>query len=73
MGDQVKDRYKKLVDFEEVLASARMNAANDWEENFVADIAERYKMHSGRMFLTEKQNDTLNKIASDEDRVYARN
>jgi hypothetical protein len=39
-------------EFEGLLESARMNAANDWEESFVADMKTRYDQFGRRMYLT---------------------
>lgn len=62
---RVQDRYDE-ADFEELLESARMNAANDWEETFVADMKDRYGQYGRRMFISDSQQETLERIANDE-------
>lgn len=62
---RVQDTYTE-ADFEELLETARMNAANDWEEQFVADMKDRYDQYGRRMFLSDSQQETLERIANDE-------
>lgn len=62
---RVQDHYTEN-DFEELLETARMNAANDWEEQFVADMKDRYDQYGRRMFLSDNQQETLERIANDE-------
>jgi|GEM_PF-4157138 len=62
---QVQEIYKD-DEFEGLLEDARMNAANDWEENFVSDLSSKYGEFGRRMFLSDAQRDHLERIASDE-------
>lgn len=62
---RVQDTYTE-ADFEELLETARMNAANDWEEQFVADMKDRYDQYGRRMYLSDSQQETLERIANDE-------
>lgn len=62
---RVQDHYDE-ADFEELLETAQMNAANDWEERFVADTKDRYGQYGRRMFLSDSQQETLERIANDE-------
>lgn len=62
---QVQDIYED-DEFEGLLDDARMNAANDWEENFVSDLSCKYAEFGRRMFLSESQQCHLERIASDE-------
>ncbi|PSJ16341.1 hypothetical protein [Nitrosomonas supralitoralis] len=62
---QVQDIYED-DEFEGLLEDARMNAANDWEENFVSDLSSKYAEFGRRMFLSDSQKDHLERIASDE-------
>ena len=43
-----------------------MNAANDWEESFVADMKGRYTEYGRRMYISDAQKDHLERIANDE-------
>lgn len=65
MNQRVQDLYEG-DDFEGMIENARMNAANEWEESFVADIKERFAMYGKRMFISDAQRDKLERIASDE-------
>ncbi len=65
----VSERVQALYDekeFEGLLESARMNAANDWEESFVADMKTRYDQFGRRMYISEAQQTTLERIANDD-------
>lgn len=65
MSDTVQDHYDE-DDFESLLDDAESNAANDWEEQFVADMRERYQQYGKRMFLSQSQRTHLERIADDE-------
>lgn len=61
----VQDHYTE-DDFEELLDDAKANAANDWEEQFVADMQTRYEQYGKRMFISPAQISKLERIADDE-------
>lgn len=65
MSQRVHDLYEEK-EFEELLEDARMNAANDWEESFVADMKARYTEYGRRMFISDAQQEHLERIANDE-------
>ena len=65
MSERVQDLYEDK-EFEELLESARMNAANDWEESFVADMKTRFTEYGRRMFISDAQKEQLERIANDE-------
>ena len=65
MSQRVQDLYEEK-EFEGLLEGARMNAANDWEESFVADMKARYAEYGRRMFISDAQKDHLERIANDE-------
>lgn len=65
MSERVQDLYDEK-EFEELLESARMNAANDWEESFVADMKTRYDQFGRRMYISDAQQTTLERIANDD-------
>lgn len=66
MTQQVQDLFDDEAEFGELVESARMNAANDWEEKFVAGIADKFKEFGRRMYLSDLQLEHLNRIAGDE-------
>lgn len=66
MSETVQDHYTE-DDFELVLDDAEANAANDWEEQFVADMKARYQQYGKRMFISAAQRAQLERIADDED------
>ena len=65
MSERVQDLYKEK-EFESLLTSARMNAANDWEEEFVASLQGKYEQFGRRMYLSDAQKDNLERIANDD-------
>jgi len=64
MSQQVSDIYDDEAEFSELIEDARMNAADDWEENFVADLAKKFEQHGSDMYLSDLQNDRLKRIAA---------
>lgn len=63
------DRVMEIYDeeeFESLLDEAEMNAANDWEERFVADLRSKFQKFGRRMYLSESQREHLERIANDE-------
>jgi len=62
---QVQDEYED-DEFETLLSDAEMNAANDWEEKFVADLKDKFEQYGRRMYLSENQREHLERIAGDE-------
>ncbi len=65
MSQRVQDIYDEN-EFDGLLENARMNAANDWEESFVADMKTRFTEYGRRMFISEAQQATIERIANDE-------
>ncbi len=65
MSEKVQDSYDE-DEFEGLLESARMNAANDWEEKFVADLQNKFDLYGKRMFISELQQQHIERIADDE-------
>lgn len=65
MSDTVQDHYPD-DDFESLLIDAEANAANDWEEQFVADLKTRWQQYGKRMFISQAQRSHLERIADDE-------
>jgi hypothetical protein len=65
VSERIQDIYDEK-EFEELLESARMNAANDWEESFVSDMKTRFDQYGRRMYISEAQQTTLERIANDD-------
>jgi hypothetical protein len=65
MSGKVQDHYTH-DEFEEILDDAEMNAANDWEEEFVSDIKLKFKQYGIRMFISERQIEIIERIANGE-------
>lgn len=63
---QVSDQYPDLTEFESLLEDARMNAATDWDEQFVADLQVKFDQYGDRTFLSDSQRVQLERIANDE-------
>ena len=65
MSDIVQDHYTE-DDFESLLDDAESNAANDWEEGFVADMKAHFQQYGKRMYISAAQRSHLERIADDE-------
>ncbi len=66
MAQKAEDIYEESDDLEGILDRARMNASTDWEESFVSDMQERFDKYGMSMYISEAQQDQLERIA-DED------
>lgn len=53
-----------LDDVGVLLQQAEERTLNPWESEFIGQLRERYDQYGTRVRLSEKQRDTLNKIAS---------
>jgi len=62
---QVQEIYED-DEFESLLDDAERNAANDWEETFVSDLRGKFDEFGRRMYLSESQQEHLERIANDE-------
>ena len=58
----VADKYEDN-EFEDLLDTAASSAANGWEEQFVSDIRNKWEQYGARMYLSEKQEEILNRLA----------
>ncbi len=52
-----------ITDFDDVLDEAESNAKGPWEEQFVKDLRGKYREHGDRMFLSERQEEVIKRIA----------
>lgn len=62
---KVKDNYDER-EFQDLLDSAEENASGNWEKTFVSDLQDKFEEFGTGMFLSEKQEDILNRIANGE-------
>lgn len=62
---KVKDNYDER-EFQDLLDAAEENASGNWEKTFVSDLQDKFEEFGTGMFLSEKQEDILNRIANGE-------
>lgn len=60
MSQQV---YELDYDFGDLMDEAEDEAKGSWEENFVSDIRDKFDSYGDRMYLSEKQEEILKRIA----------
>lgn len=60
----VAEQFARLDEFTSILAAAELNAANDWEISFTADISANYQRWRGDMYLSDTQLEKLERIAN---------
>ncbi|HFE7785120.1 TPA: hypothetical protein ACGAIA_002346 [Pseudomonas aeruginosa] len=60
----VLERYGQVGEFNSLLGAAELNAATTWEEEFSADLRANFQRYGPRMFLSESQHTTLERIAN---------
>ncbi len=56
-------RARDIEDFDQLLEDAESQARTDWEMAFVSDIQAKYDYYEDDLFVSEKQLDTLMRIA----------
>lgn len=54
---------RDIEDFDDMLIDAELNAANDWEMDFTADLRSKYQIYGEKTFVSEKQLDQLQRIS----------
>jgi hypothetical protein len=62
-GDQVRHLYADLSAFEALLEDAAAEALPGKQEDFVADMQEKFDQYRGQMFLSAAQHSWLKSIA----------
>ncbi len=60
---KVKDEFKSVGEFQELLATAEDKARNDWAREFISDITEKFEKYGEDTFVTDKQIFKLREIA----------
>jgi len=55
--------FDSETEFDDLLLTAGQCAETDWEEGFVTDMKSRFERFGMMVYISEKQLDTLNKIA----------
>lgn len=63
MSQRVCDLYNDR-EFEDLLQEALGKASSDWENDFVSDMVDKFNEHRNDMFLSDLQDDHLNRIAN---------
>lgn len=59
---KVTDLFPDLKDFEQLLSDAEGFATTEWEQEFCADLNQRYEQYGASMYLTVKQVEHLERI-----------
>ena len=62
----IADMFDSLTEFEDLLGEAEDNASSAWEMDFVDSIREKFTEFAGKMYLSEKQEAILRRIAGAE-------
>lgn len=59
---KVRDLYEER-EFQDLLDEAENNASGRWETEFVSDMRDRFEEYGTGMFISDKQNEIINRIA----------
>lgn len=62
-GQRVTDVYATKQAFSDMLDRATENSKGAWESEFVENIREKWDQFGMEMFLSDKQDETLHRIA----------
>lgn len=60
---KVSDTYTRQ-EFDDLLGQAEGNAKSTFEEEFTSDMRDKFDEFEAEMFLSEKQDEILNRIAN---------
>ncbi len=60
----IEEQFDRVEEFTSLLCAAELSAANSWEEQFTADLRANFQRYGARMFLSESQHTTLDRIAN---------
>ncbi|MNZ33806.1 hypothetical protein D3C78_511650 [compost metagenome] len=59
----IQEIFDRPEEFAALLGAAELNAGNDWEEQFAADLRTNYQRYGTRTYLSDSQLETLERIA----------
>ena len=62
---KVRDLYDE-TEFQDILDSADENASGAWEQSFVSDMQEKFDEYGLSMFISDKQQEIIERIANGE-------
>jgi len=62
---KVRDNYDER-EFQDLLDAAEENASGAWEKTFVSDMQDKFDEYGTGMFISDKQDEILNRIANGE-------
>lgn len=68
MGQLADDFFDDEREIEDMISEAEANASNAWEDNFVEGLRDKFDQYGIRMYLSDKQHEILERIASGENR-----
>lgn len=60
----VAEQFERIEEFTTLLGAAELNTQNTWEEQFAADMRANFQRYGARMYLSEAQHETLDRIAN---------
>lgn len=59
----ITEIFDRAEEFTALLGTAELNASNDWEEKFAADLRMNYQRYGTRTYLSDSQLEQLERIA----------
>jgi hypothetical protein len=60
---KVRDLYDE-IEFQDLLDEADDNASGSWEQTFVSELRTKFEEYGTGMFISDKQDEILNRIAN---------
>ncbi|HEK2158965.1 TPA: hypothetical protein SMS62_002570 [Pseudomonas aeruginosa] len=61
----VLERYGQAGEFAALLGAAELNAATDWDEQFLADLRSNFQRYGAHTYLSDTQLEQLERIANE--------
>ncbi|PTZ26009.1 hypothetical protein DB388_14055 [Pseudomonas aeruginosa] len=61
----VLERYGQVGEFAALLGAAELNAATDWDEQFLVDLRSNFQRYGAHTYLSDTQLEQLERIANE--------
>lgn len=61
----IEEQFDRIEEFNSLLGAAELNAATDWDEQFLADLRSNFQRYGAHTYLSDAQLEQLERIANE--------
>ncbi|AON71135.1 MULTISPECIES: hypothetical protein [Pseudomonas] len=61
----IEEQFDRVEEFAALLGAAELNAATDWDEQFLADLRSNFQRYGAHTYLSDAQLEQLERIANE--------